>query len=143
MRHGMAAAGKSSDEAGGRRELSGRQVGLLAAGAAIEKKAEDLVLIDLAGRSGIADYFLLVTAANDRQVMAIADSVVGALKENRVRVLGVEGGDTSHWVLIDVGDVIVHVFQAEARAFYDLDGLWPEAGRVEIPDAPVSVRTGF
>lgn len=133
MRNGKAVAETASVGALERREaLSGKDVALFAAEVAIEKKAEDPILIDLGGRSSIADYFLLLSGASDRQVGSITDAIVSRLKERQVRVRGVEGGETSQWVLIDAGDTIVHVFHADARGSYDLDGLWADAKRVEL-----------
>ena len=135
MKNGKTVARNARD--GEKREVrSGREVALLAARAAIDKKAEELTLMDLTGRSGIADYFLLMTAGNERQVSAITDAVVSGLKKEKVTILGVEGEASAQWVLIDAGDVIGHVFSPEGRSFYDLDGLWPDSAKVEIPGAP-------
>lgn len=136
MRNGKVALKKQETKEIERREAqSGREVSLLAAEAALEKKAEDVALIDLDGRSGIADYFLLMSGTNDRHVLALGDAVVARLKQEGVRVLGVEGSQNSQWVLIDAGDVVVHIFHADARSFYDIDGLWSDAARLAVPGA--------
>ena len=118
-------------------------MGLLAIDAATEKKAEDPVLLDLAGRSSIADYFVVLTGTSDPHVLTIADAVVDRIKREKVRVLGVEGQESAQWVLIDAGYVVIHVFRADARAFYDIDGLWPDAARVSIPGARQALTSGW
>ncbi|RMG20260.1 MAG: ribosome silencing factor [Deltaproteobacteria bacterium] len=116
------------------REIEARA--LRAAEAGLDKKASHPVVIDVRGMSSYADYFVLLSGASDRQVLAIADAVTEALREAGHRPIGVEGTDGGQWVLIDYGDVLVHVFHEAARAFYDLDGLWADARRVEVPGAP-------
>jgi ribosome-associated protein len=89
-----------------------------------EAKAENVVTIDLAGKSSIGDFMVVATGRSDRHVGAIADQLQRKLKENgrgRVRVEGLEACD---WVLIDTGDIIVHVFRAEVREFYNLEKMW-------------------
>ncbi len=143
MRNGKAAAKEQVKREIEREEaISGRDAALLAAAAALEKKAEEPALIDLEGRSGIADFFLLLSGNNEKQVLAIADAVTARLKARGVGILGIEGGDTAQWILIDAGDVVVHVFSAEARLFYDIDGLWSDARRVSIPSGPEAIIEG-
>lgn len=103
-----------------------------AAQAALDKKAEDVVALDIAKTSSFADYFLLATAQNPRQVAAIAEAVETALREHGLRPRHVEGYSRAEWVLLDYGDFVVHVFTARNRAFYDLERLWGEAARTEI-----------
>lgn len=83
--------------------------------------------------SSIGDYFLLCTGTNRRQVKAIAEGIVEALRAQGVRPLGVEGLQASRWVLLDFGDVVVHVFDEPMRGFYDLDALWGDAPKVPVP----------
>ncbi len=143
MRNGKALAKEHAEERLERDgHLAGKEVALLAAEAGLAKKAGAPALIDLEGRSSIADYFLLLSGENDRQVLAITDAILSRLKERKVHVLGVEGGDTSQWVLIDAGDVLIHVFHADARAYYDIDGLWSDAVRLEIPASRESAGSG-
>jgi ribosome silencing factor RsfS/YbeB/iojap len=106
--------------------------------AALEKKAQDVVILDLRGRIDYADFFVLATARNPRQVRAIADSVkLVAKHEHDVRATGMEGQEAGRWVLADFGDVVLHVFDRDMRGFYDLDGLWRDAPRLPVPDVEV------
>ena len=100
--------------------------------AAEDKKAVDLVVLDLRKASGFTDFFVMASGTNTRQVRAIADGVMEALAEEGVKPAHVEGYDRSEWILLDYFDFIVHVFGAETRAFYDLERLWGNADRIEI-----------
>jgi ribosome-associated protein len=103
--------------------------------AALEKKAQDVVILDLRGLVDFADFFVLATATNARQVRAIVESVRGAARlDHGVTSSGVEGQGSGRWVLADFGDIILHVFDRDMRGFYDLDGLWRDAPRLEVPD---------
>jgi ribosome-associated protein len=106
---------------------------LAALEAASDKKALDLVVIDLRAIATFTDYFLITSGANQRQVQAIADEVVDKLKKAGTPAARVEGYRTAEWVLVDYGDFIVHVFEDKARKFYDLERLWREGQRVELP----------
>jgi ribosome-associated protein len=99
--------------------------------AAEDKKAEDVVVLDLRAAAGFTDYFVLCSGANARQIRAIADSVMDALAAEGVKPAHVEGYDRSEWVLIDYFDFIVHVFARETRLFYGLERLWGSAERLE------------
>jgi ribosome-associated protein len=101
--------------------------------AALEKKALDVVVLDLRKAGGFTDYFVICTGANPRQVTAIADSVREALKQAGERPAVMEGTDHSAWVLLDYFNFVVHVFSRECRAFYDLERLWGNAVRHAIP----------
>jgi ribosome-associated protein len=111
----------------------GRHIALLAATAGLDKKAEDIQIIDVVGKVDYADYLVLMTGASDRNVAAIARGVEADLAKHDVRALALEGLPLARWVLIDFVDVIVHVFQAEWRGIYDLDGLWMDAPRIPPP----------
>ncbi len=100
----------------------------VAAGA--DKKAENPVVLDVRGLSGVADYFVLLTAESDRQAAAVADAVDERLSALGAQRLGAEGRSGGGWVLLDFGDVVVHVMSPDARGFYDLEGLWADAPRV-------------
>jgi ribosome-associated protein len=99
----------------------------LAARTALAKKARDLVVLDVQGLSGIGDYFLICCGASTTHVQTIADAIELSLKSEGQRVLHREGRPDSGWVLLDYGDVIVHVFLPETRAFYALERLWGDA----------------
>ena len=101
--------------------------------AAEDKKAMDLVVLDLRKAAGFTDFFLIASGGNPRQIRAIADSVVEALAEEGVKPAHVEGYDRSEWILLDYFDFIVHIFATETRLFYGLERLWGNADRVEIP----------
>jgi ribosome-associated protein len=87
-------------------------------------KAEDTVTIDLTGKSSIADAMVVTSGRSNRHVGALADSVIEGLEKSGLRGLRVEGKRNCDWVLIDAGDVIVHVFRPEVRAFYNLEKMW-------------------
>lgn len=106
------------------------QIGI-AARAATDKKALDLVGLDVVGLTSYADGFLLCSAASDRQVGAIVDEISRRLKGAGRKPLHTEGAARSDWVLLDYGDFIVHVFTEERRAYYGLDGLWGDAQRLD------------
>ena len=101
--------------------------------AASEKKALDLVVLDLREIASFTDYFVLASGANERQVQAIADEVYETLKKAGSAAARVEGYKTAEWVLLDYGDFVVHVFEQKARTFYDLERLWRESRRVPMP----------
>jgi ribosome-associated protein len=100
--------------------------------AAEDKKATDLVVLDLRKAAGFTDYFVISSGSNARQIRAIADSVMAALAVEGVKPAHVEGYDRSDWVLLDYFDFIVHVFAPETRMFYGLERLWGNAERIEI-----------
>ena len=106
---------------------------LMALRAAAEKKALDLVVLDLRPVASFTDFFVITSGTNRRQVQAISDGVVEHLKKNGTRAARVEGYQTAEWILVDYGDFILHVFDEKARRFYDLERLWREAVRVEVP----------
>jgi len=100
--------------------------------AALDQKALELVVIDVRGLTSFADAFILVTATSDRHAKAVADAVTKAAKGAGLGLMGTEGYDEGRWILIDLGDLIVHVFQEETRAHYDLERLWADAPRIEM-----------
>jgi len=100
--------------------------------AALERKAEAPVALEVGELTSYADAFVILTGRPDRQVRAIVDAILGKLKELGETPLGVEGMEESRWVLIDLGDVIVHVFDDETREAYALERLWSDAKPIEI-----------
>ncbi|HAL30650.1 MAG TPA: ribosome silencing factor [Coriobacteriia bacterium] len=111
-----------------------REIALLAASAAISKKAIDPVVLDVAETLVITSYFVIASGGSDRQVAAIADEVEKVLREQAgVKPIGREGEREREWVLLDFADVVVHVFQPEEREFYRLEKLWSDAPRLELP----------
>lgn len=103
--------------------------------AAEDKKATDIVVLDLRKAAGFTDFFIICAGSNPRQNRAIADSVMAALADEGTKPAHVEGYDRSEWVLLDYFDFIVHVFAPETRLFYGLERLWGNAERIEIPPA--------
>ena len=101
--------------------------------AASEMKAKDLVVLDVADLTSIADAFIICSGQSNRQVNAIADSIVVSLKKQNIKPLSVEGTGEGHWVLLDYGHVIIHVFYEPVREFFDLEGLWVDAKRITTP----------
>jgi len=101
--------------------------------AASDKKAHDLVVLDLRPVATFTDYFLIASGTNVRQVQAIADEITERLKREGTRAERIEGYQTAEWVLVDYGDFIVHIFEDKARRFYDLERLWREGVRVPLP----------
>lgn len=98
--------------------------------AVLEKKAADIVTLDMRGLTSVADFFIICSGRSNRQVAAIADYVERFMKKNGVKPLSVEGKTEGLWVLLDYGDVIIHVFYETVRKFYDLEGLWSDAKRI-------------
>lgn len=103
--------------------------------AAGDKKALDLVVLDLREIASFTDFFVISSGTNERQVQAIADEVLERLKKNGHPAARVEGRKNAEWILLDYGDFIVHVFGEKAREFYDLERLWRESKRLELPPA--------
>jgi ribosome-associated protein len=97
-----------------------------------DRKAMDVVVLDMADASSITDYFLICSGGSQRQVQAIADAIDAQLKQAGTTSLGVEGYREGHWILMDYGDVIVHVFSQETRDFYDLERLWGNAPKIDL-----------
>ena len=100
-----------------------------------ERKAEDIAVLHVGALASFTDYFVIATGRNERQLAAIARETRSRLKRLGLGVIGVEGEPASGWVLIDLGDVIAHLFSPEARRLYDLELLWGEAPRVEWQNA--------
>jgi len=103
----------------------------------LERKAISPVLMQVGKLSSITDYFLVASGNSSRQVQAIVRHISRRLKEKGVRLYGIEGEQEGHWVLMDYGDVVVHIFYQPVREFYDIEGLWVEAPRIDLAeDAP-------
>lgn len=102
--------------------------------AALDRKAYDLVVLEVGHVSSIADYFVICSGRSDTQVQAIAEAVQAELGRNGVRPISVEGVQHGQWVLMDYGDVVVHIFYVPVREFYNLERLWARAEHVELPE---------
>lgn len=118
----------------GRKRLTGEVA--RAVKAALDKKASDVVVLDLRHTPAFTDFFILCSGHSQRQVKAIADQVEEALRAGKVRPAHVEGYDRAEWILMDYFTFIVHVFTPQTRAFYSLERLWGDAERIEVSDEP-------
>jgi len=103
----------------------------LAVQASLDKKAEDLCVLELSGLSSFTDYFLIMHGNSSRHNAAVADGVEGELKKTGTRPLSVEGRETEEWILLDYGFFVVHVFSPKAREHYSLEKLWGDAPRLD------------
>jgi ribosome-associated protein len=131
------------DEEGGlikKKDPDSRRRVLRGVNAALEKKAKDLVILNVREISAFADYFIICSGTSDRQVRAIAAAIQENLKTADILPLGVEGEAAGQWVLMDYDDVIIHIFLEPVRTFYDLERLWSEAPRMDVPDETVTLK---
>ena len=101
--------------------------------AALGKKAMNLVALDVSDLTSFADVFIICSGRSNRQVNAIAEHIQVDLKKHKIKPLSVEGMGDGHWLLLDYGHVIIHIFYDPVREFYDLEGLWVDARRIETP----------
>ena len=101
--------------------------------AALGKKAMNLVALDVHDLTSFADVFIICSGRSNRQVKAIAEHIQVDLKKHKIKPLSVEGVGDGHWVLLDYGHVIIHIFYDPVREFYDLEGLWTDARRIQTP----------
>jgi len=104
----------------------------MAAAAAEDKKAKDTVILNLNKLTLIADYFVITSGDSEPQLKAISNFIMRKLKENKIRLLHYEGKPGTGWILLDYGDVIVHIFSREKRNFYDLEYIWQEAKKIRL-----------
>ena len=102
---------------------------------ASEKKAERPLVLSVSELTSYADFFVIVSAPSERQVNAIAKNVEDELRRRGIKPMGSEGANAGNWLLLDFGDVIVHIFTEEARDYYDLEGFWADAERLDVDDA--------
>jgi len=120
--------------------LDSLELARLCAEVASDKKCEDVLLLDVTQRTVLSDYFLIATARNRRQLRAVADGIAREVAALGGRPRRIEGSGGERWVLLDLGDVVVHVFDPEARAYYDLESLWADAPRVPLKGKPARAR---
>ncbi len=128
-----ARAAAPASPAGSMASDSSRELAVAIAVAALDKKAVGLEVLDVAGKVDYADFLVLMTGRSDRQVAALAQGIEDALRKIGKRPMSVEGLPHGNWVLMDFGDVVVHVFQDDARSLYDIEGLWMDARRIPVP----------
>ena len=103
-----------------------------AAELALEKKCEEVKILDLRGLTSVTDYFVIITADSERKAKAAAEHIIDELREDGERPMHVEGMDSMHWILLDYIDVVVHIFMPDERRFYDLESLWSDAPIVPL-----------
>ena len=107
----------------------------LCAEIAFDKKCDNVLLLDVRDHTVLADYFLIATAKNRRQLKAVTDSLSREIRQAGLSPRKAEGVSGGRWLLLDLGDVVVHLFDADARAFYDLESMWADALRVHVTPA--------
>lgn len=115
---------------------------LTALSAASDKKALNAVVLDLREIASFTDHFVIVSGTNERQVQAISDEIYERLKKAGSTAARVEGYKTAEWILLDYGDFVVHVFEDKARKFYDLERLWRESKRIDLPPELAGANAG-
>ena len=123
--------------------VDARAKALLLCGFALEKKAQDLVLLEVGQLTTIADFFLICSGRSDRHVQSIAEGIREDARPHKLRPISSEGVSLGQWVLMDFSDVLVHVFYEPVRRFYDLDGLWGSAPAVELPEPHATLAAQF
>ena len=111
-----------------------RQMAKLACEALADKKGEDIRVIDIAGISVLADYFIIANGTNQNQLQAMRDAADEALYKAGVKVQQIEGNQSSTWILMDYGDIIIHIFSKEDRLFYDLERTWRDGKVVDVSE---------
>jgi ribosome-associated protein len=111
---------------------SSLELARLAARAALDKKAENLIILDVRGLSSFTDFFVIMSGRSTRHVQGLAEAVESILREKRLSPAATEGLRDGLWVLLDFNDVVIHIFYTETRQFYDLEGLWHDAPRVAL-----------
>ena len=114
--------------------INGKERVLLCVNASLQRKAKDLIILNVKEYSSIADYFIICSGTSDRQVQAIAASIQENLKEYGILPLGIEGERLGKWVLMDYADVIIHIFYEPIREFYDIERLWSDVPCMEVGD---------
>jgi len=114
---------------------------ILCINALLEKKAKDMIILNVKGLSNFADYFVICSGTSDRQVRALTSSIQENLKKSGIVPRGVEGENLGKWVLMDYDDLIVHIFYEPVRAFYDLERLWSDAPQMEIGEDVTKVTS--
>ncbi len=115
------------------KNMDSREKALLIARLASEKQALDVLVLNMEGLTSFTEFFVICSGTSTTQVRTIADYVAETFKAKGARPLGVEGVSNARWVLIDFGDVVVHIFEEETRAFYELEKLWLDAPRLDVP----------
>ena len=121
--------------------MESKEKALWCAQLALDKKAADLVLLDVQQQSSFTSYFIICSGTSDRQVQAIAAHLEASCKQAGMRPLGIEGVREGRWVLLDYADVVIHIFHEPVREFYDLERLWTDAQRIAVETLPEIQKT--
>ena len=116
-------------------DKSGLELATICGQAALDAKAEDLLVLDVRGLASFTDYFVIMSGRSSRHVQGLAETLEAAMRSKRISAAKAEGIKDGMWVLLDFDDVVVHIFYHEQRSFYDLEGLWHDAPRVEINES--------
>jgi ribosome-associated protein len=120
------------------RQKSSREIARLCVQTALDKKAEDPVILDVRKLCSFTDYFVIMSGRSTRHVQGLADAIESELRSKRLSTSKAEGLNEGTWVLLDYNDIVVHIFYAETRKFYDIEGLWHDAPRVNLRDKPAA-----
>ena len=115
-----------------KKKTSERDIAKIIAQAAYDTKAEDIMTLDLSKLSSFTDYFVIASGTSDRQVQSIADNICEELGKKKIKPIGKEGYQKGHWILLDFGSVVAHIFYQEAREFYGLEKFWSDAPQVKF-----------
>ena len=118
-------------------EVKSQQIAQLAAEAALSRRANDVVILNLQGIASFTDFFVICSGNSDTHLQGISNAILEKLKENAVELWHREGSRDDNWILLDYVDVVVHLFLREAREFYNLERLWADAPTVELPEADI------
>ena len=116
------------------RKKSSKDLAKLCARAAIEKKAEDPVILDVRKLCSFTDFFVILSGRSTRHVQGLAETIEEELRSRRLSTTTAEGLNEGTWVLLDYNDIVVHIFYSETRKFYDIEGLWHDAPRISLDD---------
>ncbi len=121
-------------------KLSTKEKALLIARVVLQKNPLDLHLLDVGGSCSFADFFLILSGSSTRQTQALAGHLKETMSKLGIHPRGLEGVEAGHWILMDYGEIIVHIFYEPVRGFYDLEGLWIEAPRLPLPSEESKVK---
>jgi len=125
------------------REKSGYKLARICAQTALDSKAEELIILDVRTLTTFTEYFGIMSGRSTRHVQGLAEAIEGKLRSKRIKASNAEGLQDGMWVLLDFDDVVVHIFYHEQRKFYDLEGLWHEAKRIEVEEVPLKSVTSI
>lgn len=117
--------------------LTSKKKALIIAEAALDKKAEDVVIMKMKKLTTICEYFVICSANTERQTKAIADSIIDSLKDSSVKSMRVEGYNEASWIVLDCNDVVAHIFRGDLRKFYNLEHLWADAPKNMLTEESV------